>query len=86
MAKERLTDETNAKFTRFREVGDPDGEEAVAWRAQESLRELYAYRDPVLAEDHLDALICDCTDRERPGEVKLLGRTLRGWHDEILAQ
>jgi hypothetical protein len=27
MAKERLSDETNAKLTRFLEAGDPDGEE-----------------------------------------------------------
>ena len=85
MAKERLTDETNAKLTRFLEVGDPDGEVAVAWRAKESLREFYTYRDPDLAKDHLDALIGDFTDKERPPEVKLLGRTLRAWHDEILA-
>ena len=38
MTKERLTDETNAKLTRFLEVGDPDGEVAVAWRAKESLK------------------------------------------------
>ena len=39
-----------------------------------------------LARDHLDALISDFTDNQRPPEVQLLGRTLRGWHDEILAQ
>jgi hypothetical protein len=86
MAKERLTDETNAKLTLFLEVGDPDGEVAVAWRAKESLRELCTYRDPDLAKDHLDTLIGDFTDKERPAEVKLLGRILRGWRDEILAQ
>ncbi len=85
MAKERLNDETSTKITRFLEAGDPDGEVAVARRAKESLGELCTYRDPDLAKDHLDALIGEFTDKERPPEVKLLGRTLRAWHDEILA-
>jgi len=58
---------------------------ATAERAKESLEELYTYRDPDLARDHLDALISDFTDKERPPEVHLLGRTLRDWHNEILA-
>ncbi len=85
MAKERLTEDANEKLTRLLESGDPNNEVATAWRAKESLRELYTYRDPDLARDHLDALICDFTDEERPEEVKLLGRTLRAWHDEILS-
>ena len=85
MAKERLTENANEKLGHLLESGDPNNEVATAWRAKESLRELYTYRDPDLAKDHLDTLICDFTDKERPGEVKLLGRTLRGWHDEILA-
>ena len=86
MAKEKLTEGANDKLTRFLEAGDPDNEVATAWRAKESLRELYAYRDPDLARDHLDALISDFTDNQRPPEVQLLGRTLKSWHDEILAQ
>ncbi len=85
MAKERLTENANEKLTHLLESGDPNDEVATAWRAKESLRELYTYRDASLAKDHLDALICDFTDKERPPEVKLLGRTLRAWHDEILA-
>lgn len=85
MAKERLTEGANEKLTRLLESGDPNDEVATAWRAKESLRELYTYRDPDLARDHLDALISDFTDKKRPGEVRLLGRTLRAWHDEILA-
>ncbi len=46
MAKEKLTEGANAKLTRFLEAGDPDNEVATAWRAKESLRELYTYRDP----------------------------------------
>ncbi|WP_423782959.1 hypothetical protein, partial [Ferrimicrobium acidiphilum] len=45
MAKEKLTEGANDKLTRFLEAGDPDNEVATAWRAKESLRELYAYRD-----------------------------------------
>jgi transposase len=85
MAKERLTENANEKLGHLFESGDPNNEVATAWRAKESLRELYAYCDPDLAKDHLDTLIGDFTDRERPAEVKLLGRTLRGWHDKILA-
>ncbi|MHB1733788.1 MAG: transposase [Ferrimicrobium acidiphilum] len=66
MAKEKLTEGANDKLTRFLEAGDPDNEVATAWRAKESLRELYAYRDPDLARDHLDALISDFTDNQRP--------------------
>ncbi|WP_276943634.1 ISL3 family transposase [Ferrimicrobium acidiphilum] len=85
MAKEKLTEGANDKLTRFLEAGDPDNEVATSWRAKESLRELYTYRDPDLARDHLDALISDFTDNQRPPEVQLLGRTLKSWHDEILA-
>ncbi len=85
MAKENLTENANEKLTHLLELGDPDNEVATTWRAKESLRELYAYRDPKLASDHLDALISDFTDEERPAEVQLLGRTLGEWHDEILA-
>ena len=46
MAKEKLTEGANDKLTRFLEAGDPDNEVATAWRAKESLRELYTYRDP----------------------------------------
>jgi hypothetical protein len=66
MAKERLTENANVKLTRFLEAGDPDNEVATAERAKESLRELYTYRDPDLARDHLDALISDFTDNQRP--------------------
>ena len=86
MAKEKLTEGANEKLTHLLELGDPDNEVATTWRAKESLRELYTYRDPTLASDHLDALISDFTDKERPLEVQLLGRTLGEWHDEILAQ
>ncbi len=85
MAKEKLTEGANEKLTHLLELGDPDNEVATSWRAKESLRELYTYRDPTLASDHLDALISDFTDKERPPEVQLLGRTLNSWHDEILA-
>ena len=77
MAKEKLTEGANDKLTRFLEAGDPDNEVATSWRAKESLRELYTYRDPDLARDHLDALISDFTDNQRPPEVQLLGRTLK---------
>jgi transposase len=66
MAKEKLTENANAKLTRFLEAGDPDNEVATAERAKESLEELYTYRDPDLASEHLDALISDFTDNQRP--------------------
>lgn len=86
MAKERLTENANVKLTCFLEAGDPDNEVATAERAKESIEELYTYYDPDLTSDHLDALISDPTDNQRPQRSRLLRRTLKSWNDEILAQ
>ena len=75
MAKEKLTEDANAKLTHLLELGDPDNEVAISWRAKESLRELYTYSDPDLASDHLDALISDFTDNQRPPRSNYLGES-----------
>jgi len=77
MANDKLTEGANDKLTYFLEASNPDNEVATSWRAKESLRELYTYRDPNLARDHLDALINDPTDSQRPPKVQLLERTLK---------
>ena len=76
MAKEKLTEGANDKLTRFLEAGDPDNEVAISSLAGEP-RNPYessiTYRAPDLASDHLDDLISDFTDKQRPQRSSYLG-------------
>ncbi len=52
---------------------------------QEATRELYAHRDPELAQQWVDELSADMRDPSYPPEVQQLGRTLRTWRTQIAA-
>ncbi len=75
-AKERLIENANAKITRFLEAGDPDNEVAIAWRAKESLEELYTYRAQISPETTSMPSSVTSPITNDPRKVQL--RTLKG--------
>ena len=85
MGHERLDEKGNTKLFGFLEAGDPHGEVRMTWHAKETLRGFYDQDTHDAAAVYLDELIDDCNDASHPVEVQSLGRTLRTWHDQILA-
>jgi hypothetical protein len=65
------------------ELGDPNGEVAIAYRIKERLRDFYATDDPEEARTMLEELQRHCVKRAMPPEIQRLGRTIRQWFDKI---
>jgi transposase len=65
--------------------GDPDDEVLGAWLAKESVRDLDLTDDPDQAAMLIDKTIAGCLADE-VDEIRSLGKTLRSWRAEILAQ
>jgi transposase len=84
-ADERLDEVGRDKLVGLLEAGDPRGEVRLAWHAKETIRGIYALEDPTEADAYLTELADDMTDPDHPVEVRSLGRTLRRWHDQIVA-
>lgn len=85
MAKQRLSEDAEAKMVGLLKAGDPKGEVAITWHAKEAVRELYAHADEATAGAWIDQLILDMADQSQPVEVRSLGRTLKNWRNEIIA-
>lgn len=83
-AHERLDHSGEAKLVGLLAAGDPHGEVRDAWHAKEVVRSIYDITDPGLAEEFVCDLAIDLQDRDRPVEVRSLGRTLARWFDEIV--
>lgn len=66
------------------ELGDPDGEVAVAWTLAQDLCALYQRDNLDAARPDLDRLLTRMTSCPVP-EVARLGRTLASWRAELLA-
>lgn len=84
-AHEKLSDDANAKLVGLLDAGDPRHEVRDAWHAKELVRSIYDLTDPEIATEFVSELVEDLTDKCRPPEVRALGRTLRRWHDQIVA-
>jgi transposase len=84
-ADERLDDKGRDKLVGLLEAGDPRGEVRLAWHAKETVRGIYAIEDPADADAFVTELADDMTDPDHSIEVRSLGRTLRRWHDQIVA-
>jgi transposase len=82
---ERLDDTGEAKLLGLLEAGDPRGEVRLAWHAKETVRGIYAIDDSTDADRFVTELADDMSDPDHPPEVRALGRTLRRWHDPIVA-
>ena len=84
-ADDRLDDEGRAKLLGLLAAGDPRGEVRTAWHAKETVRQLYAHADPVLALEFVERLGHDLQDADCPPEINKLGRTLLRWKHQIAA-
>ncbi len=84
-AEERLDRKGDDKLQGLLRAGDPKGEVAYAWHAKEAVRFLYDIPNLEMAGRYLDELATDLQDREFPPEVRLLGRTLKRWRNQIVA-
>jgi len=63
-------------------AGDPHGEVRDTWHAKQVVRSVYDTAGP-RAEELVCALAIDARDRDRPFEVRSLGRSLARWCEEI---
>ena len=83
MGEERLDAPAAERLSSLLELGDPNGEVAIAYRIKERLRDFYATPDPKAARDLLEELRAHCTKRAMPPEIQRLGRTLSRWFDKL---
>jgi transposase len=81
--EERLNDAAQQRLTSLLELGDPNGEVAIAYRVKERLREFYRCTDINTAQAMLRELIEHCQRPAMPPELGKLGRTLNRWFDKI---
>jgi transposase len=82
-AEERLNEAAQQRLASLLELGDPNGEVAIAYRAKERLREFYGCTDINTAHTMLEELIEHCQRPTMPPELRKLGRTLKRWFDKI---
>jgi transposase len=83
MGEEKLDEEGTARLSSLLELGDPNGEVAIAYRIKERLRDFYATDEPDQARQLLEELQRHRVKRATPPEVQPFGRTLRTWFDKI---
>ena len=83
-AHERLDEKGEAKLLGFLDAGDPKGDVRMAWHAKETLRGFYD-QPADTAGEYLADLAENLRDPDMPCELQQLGRTLRTWHDQIVA-
>jgi transposase len=81
--EERLDEKAVTRLASLLELGDPNGEVAIAYRIKERLRDFYATYDLEQARAMLDELQRHCVKRAMPPEIQRLGRTIRNWFDKI---
>jgi transposase len=82
-AHERLDEAGETKLLGLLNAGDHKGEVRDSWNAKEATRGIYDITDAALAEEYVCELAIDMRDRDKPIEVRSLGRTLTRWFDEI---
>lgn len=83
LAEEKLEEGAVERLRSLLELGDPDGEVAIAYRVKERLRDFYAERDPDDARRILEELMSHCLKRAMPPEIQRLGRTIKRWFDKL---
>jgi len=84
VAEEKLDDKASERLTSLLELGDPDGEVAIAHRIKERLRDFYRSPDIETARTVLEEVRERCERKAMPPELQRLGRTITKWFDKIL--
>jgi transposase len=82
--EEKLDEAATARLWSLLELGDPNGEVAIAYRVKERLRDFYRCRDLDEARSILEELVDHCLKPAMPPEIQKLGRTIRDWFDKIV--
>jgi transposase len=83
VGEERLELAAAQRLTSLLQLGDPNAEVAIAYRAKERLRDFYREPDPNTARAILAELTEHCRRPAMPPEIQKLGRTLQQWFDKI---
>jgi transposase len=81
--EEKLNDDAAQRLRSLLELGDPDGEVAIAYRIKERLREFYRERDFDTARNMLTEIQTHCLKPAMPAELRKLGSTIKRWFDKI---
>ena len=81
--EEKLDNDAAERLRSLLELGDPDGEVAIAYRIKERLREFYRERDRDTARSMLEEIQTHCLKPSMPPELRRLGRTIKTWFDKI---
>jgi transposase len=82
--EEKLDEGATARLWSLLELGDPNGEVAIAHRVNERLRDFYRCRYLDEARSIPEELVDHCLKPAMPPEVQKLGRTIRDWFDKIV--
>lgn len=85
MNSERLDAGTTQRLESLLELGDPDGEVAIAYRVKEALSDFYDLTNAADAEAALRAIQDHCRRRSMPKELQSFGNTIKKWFNKILA-
>ena len=85
LARERLDDHGRQRLTGLLRAGDPHGEVQLTWHAKETVRGIYQTPHPREGDEYTQQLAADLQDESCPPEAQQLGRTLRNWHQQIVA-
>jgi transposase len=85
MRSERLDANTTERLASLLELGDPDGEVAIAYRVKEALKDFYETTNIDDATEMLRRIQHHCRRRSMPKELQSFGNTIKRWFDKILA-
>jgi transposase len=83
MGEEKLDEAASQRLWSLLELGDPNGEVAIAYRIKERVRDFYRTFDSDEARTMLEELQRHCVKKAMPPEVQKLGRTIKHWFDKI---
>jgi transposase len=84
MGEEKLDHDATERLWSLLELGDPNGEVAIAYRVKERLRDFYRCADPEEATTILAELRDHWRRRAMPPEIQKLERTIGDWFDKIV--
>ena len=81
--EERLDEEATVRLSSLLELGDPNGEVAIAHRVKERVRDFYREPNAGTARELLEDLVSRCERAAMPPEIQRLGRTIKKWFEKI---
>lgn len=83
MGEDRLDSNKAQRLSSLLELGDPNGEVAIAHRVKERLRDFYQAKNLNEGRLMLQELKAHCLKKAMPPEIQKLGRTINKWFDKL---